>query len=94
MTQHHQLTTPGTEMKRTESSAHERVNGIVSAPEGGSADGAVNFQGGGAKTVAGSYMRVTIGDLLVWAQKLDPILQHDTIVESQHQGLSICVIKT
>jgi hypothetical protein len=25
---------------------------------------------------------------------LDPILQHDTIVESQHQGLSICVIKT
>ena len=33
-----------------------------------------------AKTVAGSYyMRVTMGDLLVWALKLDPSLHQDTI---------------
>jgi hypothetical protein len=32
-----------------------------------------------AKTVAGIYMRVTMGDLLVWALKLDPILHQDTI---------------
>ncbi len=94
-TQHHQPATPGAEMIWTESSStHEYVNGIVSALEGGSADGAVNFQGGGAKTAAGSYMRVAMGDLLVWALKLDPILHQDTIVESQHLGLSSCVIKT
>ena len=27
-----------------------------------------------AKTVAGSYMRVMMGDLLVWALKMDPSL--------------------
>jgi hypothetical protein len=32
-----------------------------------------------AKTVAGSYMRVTMGDLLVWALKLDPSLHQETI---------------
>jgi hypothetical protein len=32
-----------------------------------------------AKTVAGSYMRVTMGDLLVLALKLDPSLHQDTI---------------
>jgi hypothetical protein len=47
---------------------------------------------GVAKTVAGSYMRVTMGDLLVWALKLDPSLHQDTIEESSHQGLSIGVI--
>ena len=32
-----------------------------------------------AKPVAGSYMRVTMGDLLVWALKLDPSLHKETI---------------
>jgi hypothetical protein len=32
-----------------------------------------------AKTIAGSYMRVTMGDLLVWGQKLDPNLYHNTL---------------
>ena len=31
-----------------------------------------------AKTVAGSYMRVRMEDLLVWGQKLDPALHQDT----------------
>jgi len=32
-----------------------------------------------AKTVAGSYMRVTMGDLMVGALKLDPSLHQDII---------------
>jgi len=32
-----------------------------------------------AKTVAGSYMRVTMGDWLVWALKLDASPHQDTI---------------
>jgi hypothetical protein len=32
-----------------------------------------------AKTVAGSYMRVTMGDWLVWDQFLDPNVNQDTI---------------
>jgi hypothetical protein len=32
-----------------------------------------------AKTVAGSYMRVMIGDLMVWALKLDTNLHQNTI---------------
>jgi hypothetical protein len=32
-----------------------------------------------AKTVAGSYMRVTMGDWLVWDQFLDPNVNLDTI---------------
>ena len=31
-----------------------------------------------AKTIAGSYMRVTMGKLMVWALKLDPNLHQDT----------------
>jgi len=37
-------------------------------------------EGGLPKTVAGSYtMRVTMGDSLVWALKLDPSLHQDNI---------------
>ena len=32
-----------------------------------------------AKTAAGSCMRVTMGDLMVWALKLDPSYHQDTI---------------
>ena len=32
----------------------------------------------GAKTRAGSYMRVKMGKLMVWALKLDPSLDQDT----------------
>jgi hypothetical protein len=32
-----------------------------------------------AKTVAGSYMRVTMGDWLVWDKFLDPNVNQDTI---------------
>jgi hypothetical protein len=34
--------------------------------------------GGKNCIVAGSYMRVTMGDLMVWALKLDPSLHQDT----------------
>ena len=44
-----------------------------------------------AKTIAGSYMRVTMGKLMVWALKLDPNLNRIPN-ESPHQGLSIGVI--
>jgi hypothetical protein len=44
-----------------------------------------------AKTIAGSYMRVTMGKLMVWALKLDPSLTRIPN-ESPHQGLSIGVI--
>jgi hypothetical protein len=45
-----------------------------------------------AKTVAGSYMRVTMGEWLVWGQISD---QTSTKIplESSDQGLSIGVIK-
>jgi hypothetical protein len=45
----------------------------------GSVDDDINYFWWAAKTVAGSYMRVTMGDLLVWALKLDPSLHQDTI---------------
>jgi hypothetical protein len=32
-----------------------------------------------AKTVAGSYIMVRMGDLMVWALKLDPNLHQNTI---------------
>jgi hypothetical protein len=32
-----------------------------------------------AKTVAGSYMRVTMGEWLVWGQISDPNVNQDTI---------------
>jgi hypothetical protein len=43
-----------------------------------------------AKTVAGSYMRVTMGDLLVWALKLDPSLHQDTIGELSSSAFNWC----
>ena len=45
-----------------------------------------------AKTIAGSYTRVTMVKLMVWALKLDPSLNQDTPNENPHQGLSIGVI--
>jgi hypothetical protein len=45
-----------------------------------------------AKTVAGSYIRVRMGDLIVWAPKLDPNLTKIPL-ESSHQELLIGVIK-
>ncbi len=78
MTQRHQPTTPGTETIQTESSNHEQINGMVSAL-GGLADGAVNFCEGHSKTDAASNQRVTMGDLLVWGQFLNPNVNQDTI---------------
>ena len=43
-----------------------------------------------AKTVAGSYMRVTMGDLLVWALKLDPSLHQDTIGKLSSRAFDWC----
>ena len=41
-----------------------------------------------AKTVAGSYMRVTMGDWLVWDQFLDPNVNQDTTPPpNKHLGL-------
>jgi hypothetical protein len=34
-----------------------------------------------AKTVAGSYMRVTMGEWLVWGQISDPNVNQDTIIK-------------
>ncbi len=43
-----------------------------------------------AKTIAGSYMRVTIGDLPVWGQKLDPNLHHDTLGKPTSRAIDWC----
>jgi hypothetical protein len=39
--------------------------------QGGNTDEDINFFSHAAKTRAGSNMRVTMGDFMVWAQKLD-----------------------
>ena len=44
----------------------------------GSADEDIIFFGGRQK-IAGSYMRVTMGKLMVWALKLDPNLNQDMV---------------
>ena len=44
----------------------------------------------GGKTVAGSYIRVTMGDLLVWGQKLDPNLHQDTFGEPTSRAIDWC----
>jgi hypothetical protein len=46
---------------------------------GSSTDEDINFFVHAAKTIAGSHMRVAMGDLMVWAQKLDLSLHQDTI---------------
>jgi hypothetical protein len=43
-----------------------------------------------AKTVAASYMRVTMGDLMVWALKLDPNLHQDTIRKISSRAFDWC----
>ncbi len=43
-----------------------------------------------AKTVAGSHMRVTMGDLMVWALKLDPSLHQDTIGKLASRAFDWC----
>jgi hypothetical protein len=43
----------------------------------GSADDDINLFLVGGKNCSWSYMRVTMGDLLVWALKLDPSLHQD-----------------
>jgi hypothetical protein len=40
----------------------------------GSADEDINLFWWAAKTIAGSYMRVMMGKLMLWALKLDPSL--------------------
>ena len=44
----------------------------------GSADEDINLFLVGGKNYAGSYMRVAMGKLMVWALKLDPNLNQDT----------------
>jgi hypothetical protein len=43
-----------------------------------------------AKTVAGSYMRVMMGNLLIWALKLDPSLHQDTIGKLSSRAFDWC----
>jgi hypothetical protein len=43
-----------------------------------------------AKTIAGSHMRVAMGDLMVWAQKLDLSLHQDTIGKSTSRAFDWC----
>jgi hypothetical protein len=45
-----------------------------------------------AKTVAGTYMRVTMGDLMVWALKLDPNLHQSTIGKLSSRAFDRCNI--
>ena len=55
----------------------------------GSADDDINLFLVGDKN-AGSYMRVTMGDLLVWALKLDPSLHQDTIGKLSSRAFDWC----
>jgi hypothetical protein len=43
-----------------------------------------------AKTVAGSYVRVTMGDLMVWALKLGPNLHQNTIGKLSSKTFDWC----
>jgi hypothetical protein len=43
-----------------------------------------------AKTIAGSHMRVAMGDLMVWAQKLDLSLHLDTIGKPRSRAFDSC----
>jgi hypothetical protein len=43
-----------------------------------------------AKTGAGSYMRVMMGDLMVWALKLDPNLHQSTIRKLSSRAFDRC----
>jgi hypothetical protein len=45
---------------------------------GGNTDEDINFFGHAAKTRAGSNIRVAMGDLMVWAQKLNLSVQQNT----------------
>ncbi len=45
---------------------------------GGNIDEDIIFFGHAAKTKAGSNMRVVMGDLMVWAQKLDLSIHQNT----------------
>ena len=76
-TQHHQPTTPGSETIRTEGPYHGPINDPFSAGQGQLMKILIYFWWA-AKTIAGSYMRVTMGKLMVWALKLDPSLDQDT----------------
>jgi hypothetical protein len=43
-----------------------------------------------AKTVAGSYMRVMMGDLMVWALKLDPNNHQNIIGKLSSKAFEWC----
>ncbi len=88
-TQHHQPITPSAETIQTEGRHHEWGNRIVIA-SARETDDDINFFGGLQKTVAGSYMRVTMGDLMVWALKLDPDLHQNTIGKHSSRAFDWC----
>jgi hypothetical protein len=59
---------------------HNITNLMVSVQHrAGSADDDINFCWWMAKTIAGNYMRVTLGKWMVEDQKLDPDLHQDTL---------------
>ena len=73
------ISRPHPALKQYEERVHTMNELIVSFQRwAGSADDDINLFLVGDKN-AGSYMRVTMGDLLVWALKLDPSLHQDTI---------------
>jgi hypothetical protein len=48
------------------------------------------FFGHATKTIAGSHMRVAMGDLMVWGQKLDLCLLQDTIGKPASRAFDWC----
>jgi hypothetical protein len=57
---------------------------------GGKTDEDINFFGHAAKTIAGSHMRVAMGDLAVWGQNLHLSLHQDTIGKLTSRAFDWC----
>jgi hypothetical protein len=89
---HSTISRPHPVLKRYEQRVHTMDQLMVSFQRwAGSADEDINFSAGqgqlmkiliyfwwAAKTIAGSYMKVMMGKLMVWALKLNPSLHQDT----------------
>jgi hypothetical protein len=59
---------------------------------GGVTDENIIFFGRAAKTIAGSHMRVAMGDSTIWGQKLDLSLHQDTIGKPTSRAFDWCNI--
>ena len=89
---HITISRPHPALKPQEQMVHT-INELIVWFQGwtGSVDG-TGFDGGSAKTVAGSYMRVMMGDLLVWALKNWTKTSSKIPLGSRHQEPLIGII--